>query len=362
MATEEEEIKAVFKAFDTGARFMRSRYDSLRRGYEVSAVSAAGETSYFLKKIDTRKIPNPLKCMERISKICRHLRTKLEGDCEYYRKALDLVSAADGSACWMDGNGKWWKMFRFIEGATPASGRVNAKTAFAVGASFGRFMDRLSDLPADDFAVSEMPRAAIDAFPDFDAAVDADICGRVCKIGELTDFVDARRTLAARFSKAALEGRFALTVAHNAASPGKVLVDDETGAGLAVTGLEYAGAGYAFADFGDLVRLCSAEESADGTVYSRADVFEALVRGFALNARFIGEEERSEFAFAGLMSAFNSGVRSLVNYINGEALSAGGAPGDDLAACRSAFKLVESLEKQFSDYDKILREALRPAR
>ena len=117
--------------------------------------------------------------------------------------------------------------------------------------------------------------------------------------------------------------------------------------------------GCALYDFGDMVRTSTAAAAEDerdlSKVFSRRDYFEALVRGYLSEAKFLVPAERENLAFSGRLVTFTIGVRFLTDYLAGDVYFHTACPDHNLVRCRTQFKMVESMEAQAADYEAIVR-------
>lgn len=117
--------------------------------------------------------------------------------------------------------------------------------------------------------------------------------------------------------------------------------------------------GSALYDFGDMVRTSSAAAAEDerdlSKVYSKREYFEALVRGYLAEAKFLTEAERENLAFSGRLITLTIGIRFLTDYLAGDTYFRTAYPEHNLVRCRTQFKMVESMEAQAREFEEIVR-------
>jgi hypothetical protein len=88
-------------------------------------------------------------------------------------------------------------------------------------------------------------------------------------------------------------------------------------------------------------------------------MFEALVRGYLASAAdFLTADEKRLLAFAGKLITFEIGIRFLVDFLGGDTYFKIHHNGHNLDRCRTQFKLVESIEKQESEMNKLVEDLL----
>jgi hypothetical protein len=111
-------------------------------------------------------------------------------------------------------------------------------------------------------------------------------------------------------------------------------------------------------DFGDLVRSSTcpaAEDERDlSKVTMQMHMYEALVNGYLSTAgEFLTLAEKSHLAFSGKLITFETGVRFLTDYLEGDTYFKTHRQGHNLDRCRTQFKLVASIEEQEVAMNKI---------
>jgi hypothetical protein len=92
----------------------------------------------------------------------------------------------------------------------------------------------------------------------------------------------------------------------------------------------------------------SAEDERDLTrVYVRLPVFEALVEGYLETATpFLNACEIDLLPAAARMTTFETGVRFLMDYLEGDRYFKVRYPSHNLARARNQFRLLQSMEQQ----------------
>ena len=101
----------------------------------------------------------------------------------------------------------------------------------------------------------------------------------------------------------------------------------------------------------------AAEDERDlSKVYSKKEYFEALVKGYLAQAKFLTEAEKANLAFSGRLITFTIGIRFLADYLAGDTYFRTAYPEHNLVRCRTQFKMVESMEAQADEYEAIVRK------
>jgi len=317
---------------------------------------------YLLQRVNHEVFADPAAVTESIRRVTEHVRVKLEavGQDDVERRVLTLLRTHDGALCRRDDEGRWWRMFLFVDGARSHDVPTSPEMTYQAALAFGRFQHALGDLP-----LPRLPET-LPGFHDirlrFDAfrhAVDADAAGRVAGSAPEIEAVLAREEEAGLLLDAHAAGDVPERITHNDTKINNVLFDDATGEALCVIDLDTVMPGLGLYDFGDMVRTstCTApEDETDlGLVHARPDLFEGLARGY-LEA--MGEEltptERDLLPFSGRLITLTIGLRFLTDHLQGDPYFKTHRPGHNLDRCRAQLALLRSLEAQHDAFREIV--------
>jgi Ser/Thr protein kinase RdoA (MazF antagonist) len=261
---------------------------------------------------------------------------------------LQLVSTRDGAAWHVDAEGRYWRAYRFIEGARTYDTVSSPGQAFEAAKAFGNFQRLLADLPQPRLHES-IPdfHDTRKRFAVFERAVVEDRLGRGADARDEIAFALSRRAVAAALLDAELPER----VTHNDTKLNNVLLDDETGEGVCVIDLDTVMPGLVGYDFGDMVRTMTCAAAEDERDLSRVamdfELFEAVLRGYLEGAgSFLKERERESLIVGAKVIVFEQGIRFLSDHLAGDAYYKVSRPLQNLDRCRTQFKLLESIEQQ----------------
>ena len=301
---------------------------------------------YIFQKINTSIFPDPDALMENITRVTEHIRSKHPDDPRCTLTVLDYTRP--------------WRQYVFIEGARTYDLIERPDQAYKVARAFARFQNDLADLSG--------PRLH-EILPHFhdtrarlaqlDAALAADVKGRAKDVAAELAFVDAHRDEAGRILDLMASGDIPERITHNDTKINNVMLDDETGEGVAVIDLDTTMPGCALYDFGDMVRTSTANAAEDerdlSKVFSRREYFEQLVRGYLSEAKFLNRAELENLVFSGRLITFTIGIRFLTDYLAGDVYFHTSCADHNLVRCRTQFKMVESMEAQAADNEAIVR-------
>ena len=314
----------------------------------VTCHAAGAPARYILQCINRQVFRSPAAVMENIERVTAHLAAQLADAPDRDRRALTLIPARDGRNWLEDAQGETWRAYRFIENARSYETATSVAQAFQAAQAFGRFQQQLASLPAPrlnetipGFHDTPMRFAALEQ------AIANDAKGRSALAKPEIEFALAHKSICGILIEAGLPQR----ITHNDTKFNNVLLDDATGESLCVIDLDTVMPGLALYDFGDMVRTTTcpaAEDEQDlSKVTMQFPMFEALVRGYlSTAAEFLTESEKKLLAFSGKLITFETGIRFLADYLNGDTYFKIHREGHNLDRCRTQFKLVESIEQQ----------------
>lgn len=318
-----------------------ARYGSghINTTYKVDC--ANGET-YILQRINTSIFTDPDGVMENISRVTEHIRAKGGG-------TLKVVAYE-----------KPWRLYEFIKNAHTVDVISRAEEAYKAAKAFANFQNALADLPAPRLNETLLRfHDTLARLEQLDAAAKADVKGRLASVAEEMEFVNARRKEAGKILELMAKGEIPERITHNDTKINNVMLSDETDEGVAVIDLDTVMPGSALYDFGDMVRTSTANAAEDerdlSKVYSRKEYFEALVRGYLSEAKFLTPAELDNLAFAGRLITFTIGVRFLTDYLAGDVYFHTTCEDHNIVRARTQFKMVKSMEEQASEYEAIVK-------
>ncbi len=361
-------LRAIGAAFALPGRFLEAApYGSGHINDTYAAVyEQNGRTvRYIHQRINERIFKQPPVIMDNIARVTAHLRHKLAGRhaADADRRTLTLIPAADGKAFHVDGEGKFWRTYVFIEGAKTYDVITGLGQARQAAAAFGAFQEMLRDLPGPRL-VETIPNFhhTPSRFEALEKAIAADAHNRAASCKAEIDFCLARKPMTGELLRLQAEGRIPERITHNDTKINNVMLDDKTGEGICVIDLDTVMPGLALYDFGDMVRTCTspaAEDEKDlSKVHMRLPVFKELVEGYLSTAgSFLTPAERENLPFSGKLITFEIGIRFLTDYLSGDVYFKTHRAGHNLDRCRTQFALTASIEAQEAAMERLVGAA-----
>ena len=282
---------------------------------------AGRRPSVIFQRLNLRVFPDPHALMENLLAVTAALRKNLGSHAA--RRVLQAIETRSGDFLHRDERSDFWRCFEFI-GDSRSIDRVNeAGEAFAAAFAFGDFASRLApggvelaelipgfhDTPA---RLAHLERAAA-----------LDVRGRRQGVAAELRQVEQLASIASSLVEAQSRGRIPTRIAHNDAKINNVLFDAHSGEVLCVIDLDTAMPGTPLFDFGDLVRTASCRAAEDTSALESVEMdpelYAALHEGYLAGASgSLSEPETALMPHAGVLIAFETGVRFLTDYLNGD--------------------------------------------
>ena len=332
-----EELREILAGFGVKDPTDISRYGSGHINDTFKVETASG-TRYILQRVTDAFDKNVLKA--NILRVTNHLKSKGV-------KTLDVVGYENP-----------WRVYAFLEGYTSVDVISEPAQAELAAGAFAAFQNALSDLP-EPALQPVIPRFhdTVDRIRLLDEAAAADVKGRRAKVAAELAFVDARREEAAKIVNMMARGEIPERITHNDTKINNVMMAPD-GSNVVID-LDTTMPGSALYDFGDMVRTSSAAAAEDerdlSKVYSKKEYFEALVKGYLAQAKFLTEAEKENLAFSGRLITLTIGIRFLTDYLAGDTYFHTAYDDHNLVRCHTQFKMVESMETQAEEYEAIVR-------
>ncbi len=335
----QEELASVLASMGVTDQTDVSRYGSGHINDTFKVETARG-VRYILQRVNTDIFP-PDTLKSNVMRVTGHLKSK-------GIKSLEVVGYENP-----------WRLYAFLEGYKSIDLVTNPSEAELAAGAFAKFQNDLADLPEPRLGdIIAKFHDTVDRLRQLDEAAAADVKGRKASVAAELAFIDARREDAAKIVNMMAKGEIPERITHNDTKINNVmLAEDGTNV---VIDLDTTMPGSALYDFGDMVRTSTAAAAEDekdlSKVYSKKEYFEALVKGYLAQAKFLTETEKSLLAFSGRLITLTIGIRFLTDYLAGDTYFRTAYEDHNLVRCRTQLKMVESMEEQAEEYEAIVRK------
>lgn len=362
----EERLNEALDGFEFGGiPILQGRYGNGHINFTYLVhVDVEGTTKrMILQQMNKDVFKKPVEVMENILGVTSHLYKKIKergGDPE--RETLNVVCAKDGKPYFMDSEGEYWRVYRFIEGATCYDRAASDEDFYQSGYTFGNFQCLLADYPAKTLHET-IPQFHDTAkrFADFKRAVEKDVMGRAALVRREIEFALAREEDTVVLGNMLAKGDLPLRVTHNDTKLNNIMIDDETRQGICVIDLDTVMPGLSVHDFGDSIRFgasTAAEDERDlDKVSCSMHLLDVYNSGFRKGCHGqLTETEIEMLPMGAKMMTYECGIRFLADYLEGDHYFQIHREGHNLDRARTQFKLVADMEKKWEEMLKIVRQ------
>ncbi len=313
--------------------------------------AAPPEQKVVLQRINQNVFRRPAEVMENAVRVTRHIRQKIEAQQDGVRReTLRYLTAPDGSCCWTDPAGNYWRAYHYIDHVVSYSIVTDANALYVSGRAFGEFMQQLADFPAETLHETILQfHDTPNRYRNFHRALQADPLGRAKEVEAEIAFALAREPFAHRLVDALAQGALPLRCTHNDTKLNNILLDEKTGQAVCVIDLDTVMPGLAAYDFGDSIRFGAnpaAEDERDlSKVNFSVEYYEAYRKGYLETAgAALTPAELDSLLVGAKMMTLECGVRFLTDYLEGDTYFKTHRPGQNLDRTRTQFKLIADME------------------
>lgn len=316
---------------------------------------------YILQSVNNVVFLQPQKVIENIEKVTAFLGTKTDDK----RRVLSMVETDDGKHCYIDEDGRTWRVYNFIEDSICLERPENTKDFYECAVAFGQFQRYLDEFPAEElFETIENFHNTPKRFRDFLTAIEENKAGRADSVKEEIEFFKAREAFYSVLYDNYNAGKLPLRVTHNDTKSNNVMLDAATHTALCVIDLDTIMPGFSVNDFGDSIRFGASTAAEDEKDLSKVKLdlamFEAYVDGFITgNGGLIKNEEIMLLPEGSKMMTIECGMRFLTDYLNGDTYFKTAYPEHNLDRCHTQMKLVSEMEANWETMKDIVKKYVK---
>lgn len=312
---------------------------------------------YVLQKLSNRAFPDIAGLQENIAAVTAHLHKKIQDP----YGALTLIPTVDGKSWYHQDKDSDWRVFDFIENAICLEMPETPEDFYQSAIAFGTFQQQLSDFPAETL------HETIEKFHDtpnryrlFKEVLEKDPMGRAKGVEKEIEFALAHEEVGGTLVRMLHEGKLPLRVTHNDTKLNNVMLRADTRTPLCVVDLDTTMPGLSAYDFGDSIRFGAATAAEDEKDLSKMTIdlerYRIFTRGFLTACPGLTSAEQDALPLGALIMTLECGVRFLTDYLDGDHYFGIHYPEHNLDRCRTQFKLVSEMERNWDSMLRIVKE------
>ncbi len=318
---------------------------------------------YILQRINTSIFKNPKTLMQNICLVTEFLRKKIiKNGGDPNRETLTLIKTNDKKNYYTDCDGSCYRVYKFIDRALTYESVENPNQLYLAAKAFGKFFNMLSDFDASLlYDTIENFHNTKKRYEDFLKSVEENKAQRKDSVLKEIEFAKSHSYIKDPVWDLICENKMPLRVTHNDTKLNNVLFDEKTGEGICVIDLDTVMKGSVLFDVGDTLRFAAstaAEDEKDlNKVWFDLDMYRAHTKGFLEEViDTLTETEKEYMPFAPKLLTYETGLRFLADYLDGDIYFKTHFENQNLYRARTQFKLVEDMENKKDEIQKIFDE------
>lgn len=321
------------------------------------------DPQYIIQRININVFKNPDELMKNIESVTEFLKKKIVADGgNPLRETLTVVKTYEGHNYYKADGENYFRCYIFIKDSLAIETVENPEDLYEAAKAFALFQKRLSDFPAETLAESikdfhNTPKR----FEALEEAIKNDVKGRAKDVKEEIEFALAQKSWISTVTDGLENKTIPLRVTHNDTKINNVLFDRATRKAICVIDLDTVMPGSMLYDFGDGLRIGAASGAEDETdlskIYFKLDSFEQFVKGYADEiGDALTQAEIDLLAFSPKLLTYETGIRFLTDYLNGDTYFRIHREHHNLDRCRTQFKLVKDIDSKLDDMNAIVKK------
>lgn len=357
--------KEAYEQYDLPGRFISLTpfgNGLINRTYRIVHHSDYQENNYILQRINHSIFPDVDGLMNNIIHVTDFLKSEARqrgGDPE--RETMSVEKTIEGKPYAITEDGSYWRIYRFVEGTFCLDRVENEADFYEAARAFGDFAKKLDAFDASKL-VEVIPKFhdTRDRYQQLEIAIKNDRVGRVASLTDEINFVRKRKQDCYFLYDLLDAGELPLRVTHNDTKLNNILMDNETKKGICIVDLDTIMPGLALFDFGDAIRYGANEAAEDEPDLSKVKfnqrLYDVYVKGYLDGtAGILTDREIELLPWGARVITLEQGIRFLTDYINGDVYYGTSRPRQNLDRTRVQFKLVEEMEKTWSDMNTLVQ-------
>lgn len=358
-------LTEVFQSFNVDINPDRFELCTIGHINTTYMVYCCDSLRYVMQRINTGIFTKPYELIENILNVTGFIREKIAnagGDVK--REVLNLIPNKDGGYLVRDSEGKFWRLYDAITDARTYQSAEIPGLFYSSAFAFGNFQRQLADFPAEKLHETILNfHNTVSRYSDFEKALNADLSGRADSVLEEIRFVKDHKEICSYIVDRINSGVFPLRVTHNDTKLNNVMIDNKTHKALCVIDLDTVMPGSVLYDFGDSIRFGASSATEDehdiNKVFMKLDLFEEYLDGFLAGLdNSLSELEVRSLPWGAIVITFETGIRFLTDYLNGDTYFAIHYPEQNLYRSRTQFKLVADMLEKLPEMEKIISNYL----
>ncbi len=333
----------------------------------IITTAEATTPNYILQRKNKNIFKDVPAMMDNIYRVTMHLKKKVvEAGGDPMREAMTIIPTKDGKLYYKDEEGEFWAVCVFIEDTVAYQSAATPELAYQGGKGIGKFQAMLADFKEPLADILPGFHNIRYRFKQWDETLAKDPVGRKAVVAEEISWIESRRDEMLKFWELYEKGIIPTRVTHNDTKINNILFD-HNGNVLCVIDLDTVLSATCLNDYGDAMRSYTNTGLEDDTnldnVSMDINIFRGYTQGYLSEAiRFLNQHEIDYLAFSAKYITFEQVLRFLMDYIDGDKYYKVKNQQHNLVRTRAQYKLLKSMEDQYSEMCKIVKEEAAKAK
>ena len=329
-----EKIEKIAKQFNFQGKLLdieENKQGNINTTYVVTCENNGVKKKYLIQKINNSVFKEPYLVMKNIELVTEHIKRKLEENNDTVHKTLSIIKTVDGENLYVyvnnDGEKEYYRAFDYIDNCISYDSLNESNNplelAYQVGKSFGLFQRLLDDFPASMLGETIKDFHNVNKrFNDLLLSIENGATDRAFgyskEIITLISMIKECSVIAK-----SLGNSVPIRVTHNDTKLNNILVDKDTGIGVALIDLDTVMPGSRLFDLGDGIRSACSNSFEDETdlnkVYLNLELTKAYLNGYLEEmADYLTKDELKYIGVSIKILTYELALRFLTDYINGD--------------------------------------------
>lgn len=322
-----------------------------------------GSCNYILQRKNKNIFTNVPAMMDNIVRVTNHLKNKIlarEGNPR--RESLTVTPTKKGELYYKDNEGEYWAVCEFIDDTIAYQSATTPELAYQGGRGIGLFQSMLSDFRESLTDILPGFHNIRYRFEQWDKVLAADPAGRKAEVATEIEWIESRRKEMLAFWNKVETGEIPTRVTHNDTKINNILFDQK-GEVLCVIDLDTCLSSTCLNDYGDAMRSYTNTGAEDDTnldnVSMDINIFRGYTQGYlSATHSFLTPAEIDNLAFSAKYITYEQVLRFLMDYIDGDKYYKVKSSDHNLVRTRAQYKLLQSMEQQYPEMCRIVKEEI----
>jgi aminoglycoside phosphotransferase (APT) family kinase protein len=279
------------------------------------------------------------------------------------QKPLALVQSKEGTYCYHDPTGAYWRSYLLLEGSETREEPLDEEDLYASGKAFGSFLYFLRDYPSEKLFTTiphfhDTPRRYLS----FLEAVKDDKLSRKKTAETEIGYLEDHASFYSWLENGLASGEIPYRVCHNDTKFNNLLFKKNSHEVLTVLDLDTVMRGSPLYDFGDGCRSsCNTvreNEKEVSKVHFDLARFERYSKGYLVGSHLtLTREEEHFLPDSVLLLTLELALRFLEDYLRGDSYFGVSYPEENLVRARNQIALAQDIETKLPEMRRILKKA-----